>query len=93
MNNNSINTGVTIYEMQKKKYAEVKPLDMLNVISRIEEVSNNILDSKFDINPKFYDKENISCKFCSFQDICYMRDSNLKYLSKAENLDFLGGEE
>ena len=60
---------------------------------KIEEVSNNILDSKFDINPKFYDKENISCKFCSFQDICYMRDSNLKYLSKVENLDFLGGEE
>ena len=60
---------------------------------KIDEVSNNILDSKFDINPKFYDKENISCKFCSFQDICYMRDSNLKYLSKVENLDFLGGEE
>jgi ATP-dependent helicase/DNAse subunit B len=60
---------------------------------KIDEVSNNILDSKFDINPKFYDKENISCKFCSFQDICYMRDSNLRYLSKVENLDFLGGEE
>ena len=24
---------------------------------------------------------------------CYMKDSNLNYLSKVENLDFLGGEE
>lgn len=45
MSNNSINTGVTIYEMQKKKYAEVKPLDMLDVISRIEEVSDKMLNS------------------------------------------------
>ena len=60
--------------------------------NKIDEVSNNILDSKFDINPKFYDKENISCKFCSFKDICYMKDTNLKYLSKVDNLDFLGGE-
>ncbi len=61
--------------------------------NKIDEVSNNIINSKFEINPKFYDKENISCKFCSFQDICFMKDSNLKYLTKVENLDFLGGDE
>ena len=61
--------------------------------NKIDKVSDDILDSKFDINPKFYDKENISCKFCSFQDICYMKDTNLKYLTKVDNLDFLGGEE
>ena len=61
--------------------------------NKIDKVSDDILDSKFDINPKFYDKENISCKFCKFQDICYMKDTNLKYLTKVDNLDFLGGEE
>ena len=61
--------------------------------NKINKASDDILDSKFDINPKFYDKENISCKFCSFQDICYMKDTNLKYLTKVDNLDFLGGEE
>ena len=60
---------------------------------KIDELSNDILDSKFDINPKFYDKENISCKFCSFQDICYMKNNDLKYLTKVDNFDFLGGEE
>ena len=59
----------------------------------IEETTNNILDSKFDINPKFYNKENISCKFCSYKDICYMKDKDLIYLDKVENLDFLDGGE
>jgi ATP-dependent helicase/DNAse subunit B len=61
--------------------------------NKIDKVSDDILDSKFDINPKFYDKENISCKFCNFQDICYMKNNDLKYLTKVDNFDFLGGEE
>ena len=62
--------------------------------NKIEEATNNIIDAKFDINPKFYNKENISCKYCSYKDICYMKETDLKYLDKVENLDFLdGGEE
>lgn len=60
----------------------------------IDKTTDKILDGKFSINPKHYNGKNISCEFCSFKDICYMQEKDLKYLSKVENLDFLsGGEE
>ena len=43
--------------------------------SKINETINNILESKFDINPKF-DKENIGCEFCNFKDLCYMKNKD-----------------
>ena len=55
----------------------------------IEKTTDKILDGKFDINPKHYNGENISCKFCRFKDLCYMSDANLKYLKKVEDLSFL----
>ena len=39
----SIDTGLTVYEVQKKKYAEVNPLDMLEVTSRLGEVAGEIV--------------------------------------------------
>ena len=59
----------------------------------IEKNSKDILDSKFDINPKVYNNENISCKYCQYKDLCFMKPDNIIYLDKVENLDFLGGEE
>ena len=50
------------------------------------------LNSKFDINPK-YDKVNLGCEFCSFKDLCFMQEQDQKYLSKVDDLSFLGGEE
>ena len=41
--------------------------------NKINETINNILESKFDINPK-YDKENIGCEFCKYKDLCFMRE-------------------
>ncbi len=61
--------------------------------NKIEEGVDSILESDFSINPKVYDKENISCKFCKFKDLCFMKDKDIKYLEKVDNLDFLGGEE
>ena len=42
---------------------------------KIKETLNNILDSKFDINPK-YDKSNLGCEFCDYRDICFMKDKD-----------------
>ena len=50
--------------------------DLINLTSsKIKETLKNILDSKFDINPKF-DKTNIGCEFCNFKDLCFMNESN-----------------
>ena len=58
----------------------------------IEEKVDEIIAGDFIINPKVYNQENISCKYCNFKDICYMKNDNIVYLDKVEDLSFLGGE-
>lgn len=59
----------------------------------ISKETDNILSADFTINPKVYSNVNISCAFCSFKDICYMKEKDLVYLEKQNDLSFLGGEE
>ena len=54
--------------------------------------TDNILSADFTINPKVYSNVNISCAFCSFKDICYMKEKDLVYLEKQNDLSFLGGD-
>ena len=61
--------------------------------NHIDQKTNEILEADFSINPKVYAGKNISCEFCSYKDLCYMKESNLKYLDKVEDLSFLGGDE
>ena len=58
----------------------------------ISKETDEIIDGDFSINPKVYDGKNISCEFCSFKDICFAKETDIKYLEKVENLDFLGGD-
>ena len=70
---------------------------MINMVKymdkHIKDKTNEILEGDFEIDPKIYDGKNISCKFCEYKDLCFMSNSNLKYLDKVEDLSFLGGEE
>ena len=59
----------------------------------IDKKVDEILDGDFSINPKVYAGSNVSCDFCSFKDLCFMKDKDLVYLSKVDDLSFLGGEE
>lgn len=59
----------------------------------ISKKTDDILASKFDINPKVYAGKNIACEFCQFKDLCFMKEKDQKYLEKVEDLSFLGGEE
>jgi ATP-dependent helicase/DNAse subunit B len=59
----------------------------------IEDKTDEILSSDFKIDPKVYAGENISCKFCTYNDLCFMKEKDLVYLDKQEDLSFLGGEE
>lgn len=58
----------------------------------ISKETDDIIDGDFSIDPKYYDGENISCKFCEYKDLCFMKEKNLKYLDKVSDLDFLGGD-
>ena len=59
----------------------------------ISSKTDNILASKFDINPKVYAGKNIACEFCNFKDLCYMKEKDQVYLEKVDDLSFLGGDE
>ena len=60
--------------------------------NEIDTKVDKILEGDFSINPKVYDKES-TCRYCTFKDICFMKEKDYKYLDKVEDLDFLGGEE
>ena len=66
---------------------------LLKIIDdKVEEVIESIQNNNFSINPKILGKENISCLFCKFKDVCFMTDNDLNYLKEYKNLEFLGGE-
>ena len=56
---------------------------------KIDETMNNILESKFDINPK-YDGANIGCEFCKYKDLCFMKEYDFV---KIKSNDLFGGDE
>ena len=71
--------------------------EMFNMIKyvdkHIKDKTNAILERDFEIDPKVYEGKNISCKFCTFKDLCFMKNEDIKYLDKVDDLSFLGGEE
>ena len=67
--------------------------DLLKYTKKIlNEVCDNIIETKFDINPKVYNNKNISCNYCKYKSICYMTNNDLIYLDKVEDLSFIKGE-
>jgi ATP-dependent helicase/DNAse subunit B len=64
--------------------------EIINITkNKIDETINNILDSKFDINPK-YNKENIGCEFCKYKDLCFMKEYDFVSIKSS---DVFGGED
>lgn len=63
-------------------------IDILNKIveSKIKDASINILDSRFDINPKEMNNEVIGCKFCKYKDICFMKPKDIVTLKEIKNI-------
>lgn len=67
--------------------------DVYNILKYTDKVINNsidgILNADFSINPKIIDKKNLACKFCSYRDICFVKEKDYVYLDKKEDLSFL----
>lgn len=49
---------------------------------KLKETANKINNAEFDINPKKIDKDNISCMFCKFKDICFTEDADIIKIEK-----------
>lgn len=50
----------------------------------IDKTIDNILDAKFDINPKIINGENVSCSFCEYKDICFMKEKDKIYIDESD---------
>ena len=76
-------------------YTKILDNNQINKIENIvdKNIENAIKDIKqvdFSINPKRINLENVGCKFCKFQDICYMKEENIVNLKKQSYKEFLG---
>lgn len=69
-------------------------MDEINNIvdDKINNAIKNILDTKFDINPKRIDDDLKGCEFCKFKDICYMKEEDIINLKHTNYKDFLGDD-
>ena len=91
---NSISGSLSSYEMINKDnliYGRMPENDTEVVVDKmiIDNAFDNILDAKFDINPKRVGKDNIGCSFCKYSDICFMKEEDVVLLDEHNNLDFL----
>ena len=79
-------------------YAKIVNKDQINKIieiteNNIDNTIDNILNAKFQIEPKRIDGKNISCEFCPFKDICFVKENDIKDLKNTKFKDIIGGEE
>ena len=81
--------------ISSKKILDDEKIDKLVRITedKIDEAIDNIIDAKFDINPKKIGMNNVGCEFCEFRDICFMKEEMLVNLKEYKNMEFLGGED
>ncbi len=77
-------------------YAYSKVLDELNINkvediakTKVLEAAKNIVDAKFDINPKKLKGKNVSCEFCKFKDLCFMKEDNMVEIEHTSFKDLL----
>lgn len=75
-------------------YSKTISKDEINKLINLTEKNINkafkdILDAKFDINPKRIGKSNVGCEYCKYKDICYMKEEDIVNLDEYKNLEFL----
>ncbi len=66
--------------------------NLINIVdNKIEDAINNILDVNFKINPKKIGyKNDVGCKYCKFQDICFKKDRDYVILKEIEGEEDVG---
>lgn len=80
------NNGFYAYSKVLKQKDIDKLIELVE--AKIKESSSDIIDGNFDINPKKIEHENVSCKYCEFKDVCYMREKDIITLRE----HFKGGD-
>lgn len=71
---------------------DIKKISLLTK-NLIESAKNSILSADFSINPKRIDNILEGCKYCKFNDICYVKEEDIVDLKGKKQADILGGDE
>ncbi len=68
-------------------------IEILNTIidNNIKNAADNIVNAKFDINPKEINGKNYGCEYCNYKDICFMKNDDIVSLPKPNNI--FGGDD
>ena len=53
----------------------------------IDKTIDMILEADFSINPKIINGNNVSCNYCEYRDICYLREKDFIYINKEKDGD------
>lgn len=72
-----------------------------NEIQKIVDITENnidnsiqkILNADFQITPKSIDNKNLSCKYCSFKDLCFVKENDIEELKNTKFKDIIGDDE
>ena len=77
----SMKTTKSGFSYYSKVLSESEILEIANLVEeKIKNAFNEILQGNFSINPKVINGENIGCKFCKYQDLCFKTGKDLVYL-------------
>lgn len=80
-----VNNDGTFSQNTLKKMLSLEEFE--NIISIVKNIinsnTNDILNAKFNINPK-YDNENIGCNFCCFKDICFKKEADYEKIKGSD---------
>ena len=62
--------------------------DYMNTVSELYvEMNKKLRNNEFNISPYFKNDRDNGCQYCPYKDICYVRSSQYRVLSKEENED------
>ncbi|MDD6223891.1 MAG: PD-(D/E)XK nuclease family protein [bacterium] len=62
------------------------------VEKKLLQAARQISLADFSINPKRIGKENVGCRFCRYQDICFCQEEDIVDLQEYHDVSFLGGD-
>ena len=76
-------TNKGVFDARSKVITNEEINDLINSVKEnINNSCKNILDANFDINPKIIKNKNISCEYCDFKDICFVKEKDKITLDK-----------
>ena len=89
----SMSKTSTGFSKNSKLLTKSQMNNLYNLVDKkIDEARDEIINANFEIDPKRIGKDNISCTFCKFKDICFMNEGNVRKLEEVDLNTVLGGE-